>query len=111
METWNILNNVLGDSIQIVGDDLTVTNPVLLQKSIDEKAMNAILIKLNQIEQCQRLLLQSLKLKLIILTILFRTDLAKLKIHLCRLTEHINGDKLKQVRYAGQIELQSIINY
>ena len=47
--SWKILSEALGDKIQIVGDDLTVTNPVLLQKSIDEKAMNAILIKLNQI--------------------------------------------------------------
>ena len=35
--------------IQLVGDDLTVTNPKRLQRSIDESAMNAILIKLNQI--------------------------------------------------------------
>ena len=46
---WNILNNVLGDSIQVVGDDLTVTNTKLLKKAINEKSMNAILIKLNQI--------------------------------------------------------------
>ena len=35
--------------MQIVGDDLTVTNPKLLQKAITKKSMNAILIKLNQI--------------------------------------------------------------
>ena len=35
--------------VQLVGDDLTVTNPQRLQKSIDESAINAILIKLNQI--------------------------------------------------------------
>tara|TARA_Y100000996_G_scaffold402531_1_gene374587 strand:+ start:423 stop:1745 length:1323 start_codon:yes stop_codon:yes gene_type:complete len=46
---WKILNNCLGNSVQIVGDDLTVTNPILLQKSIDLQSMNAILIKLNQI--------------------------------------------------------------
>lgn len=38
-----------GHQIQIVGDDLTVTNPKLLARAIKEKAMNAILIKLNQI--------------------------------------------------------------
>ncbi|MGY5139438.1 phosphopyruvate hydratase [Mycoplasmopsis gallinarum] len=38
-----------GNQLQIVGDDLTVTNPALLQKSIELKAMNSILIKLNQI--------------------------------------------------------------
>ena len=39
----------MGKKIQLVGDDLTVTNPIRLQKAINEKSMNAILIKLNQI--------------------------------------------------------------
>ena len=47
--SWQKLNKALGSKIQIVGDDLTVTNPKLLQKAIDLKSMNAILIKLNQI--------------------------------------------------------------
>tara|TARA_Y100000590_G_scaffold468975_1_gene654193 strand:- start:1846 stop:3123 length:1278 start_codon:yes stop_codon:yes gene_type:complete len=46
---WKKLNATLGDKIQIVGDDLTVTNPIRLQKAIKEESMNAILIKLNQI--------------------------------------------------------------
>ena len=48
-EGWANMNRALGSNIQIVGDDLTVTNPQKLQKSIDEKSMNSILIKLNQI--------------------------------------------------------------
>ena len=48
-EHWKILNKELGEKVQIVGDDLTVTNSQLLQKAINSKAMNAILIKLNQI--------------------------------------------------------------
>ena len=48
-EGWQKLNAVLGEKIQLVGDDLTVTNPRRLQRAIDEKSMNAILIKLNQI--------------------------------------------------------------
>lgn len=48
-EGWNILNTKLGGKIQIVGDDLTVTNINRLQRAIDEKSMNSILIKLNQI--------------------------------------------------------------
>ena len=44
-----MLNHILGKKIQIVGDDLTVTNPKLLKKSIELKSMNAILVKLNQI--------------------------------------------------------------
>lgn len=48
-QAWSELNQKLGSNVQIVGDDLTVTNKKLLQKSIDLNAMNAILIKLNQI--------------------------------------------------------------
>ena len=43
------MNNALGEKVQIVGDDLTVTNIQRLQSAIDKQAMNAILIKLNQI--------------------------------------------------------------
>ena len=46
---WSLMNEALGDKVQIVGDDLTVTNINRLQKAIDLKAINAILIKLNQI--------------------------------------------------------------
>ena len=46
---WKKLNAAIGDKCQIVGDDLTVTNKVHLAKSIEQKSMNAILIKLNQI--------------------------------------------------------------
>ena len=46
---WETLNTQLGGSVQIVGDDLTVTNPELLKEAINKKAINAILIKLNQI--------------------------------------------------------------
>lgn len=48
-EGWQALTSELGRKIQIVGDDLTVTNKSRLKKSIDEKSMNSILIKLNQI--------------------------------------------------------------
>jgi enolase len=46
---WPHLTRQLGSKIQIVGDDLFVTNAKILQKGIEEKAANAILIKLNQI--------------------------------------------------------------
>ena len=48
-EGWQELNATLGDKIQLVGDDLTVTSPKRLIRAIDEKCINAILIKLNQI--------------------------------------------------------------
>jgi enolase len=46
---WQILTTSLGDRVQLVGDDLFVTNVQRLQRGIDEKVGNAILIKLNQI--------------------------------------------------------------
>lgn len=46
---WQHLTAALGEKIQLVGDDLFVTNPAILQQGIDKKTANAILIKLNQI--------------------------------------------------------------
>ena len=46
---WSALTKAIGNKCQIVGDDLTVTNIKRLQRAVDENAMNAILIKLNQI--------------------------------------------------------------
>jgi enolase len=46
---WKLLTQKLGDRVQIVGDDLFVTNPARLQRGIEESAANSILIKLNQI--------------------------------------------------------------
>ena len=46
---WKVLTERLGKKIQLVGDDLMVTNSKLLQKSIDLNVANAILIKPNQI--------------------------------------------------------------
>jgi len=46
---WKKLTEVLGKKVQIVGDDLFVTNKELLQKGIENKVANSILIKLNQI--------------------------------------------------------------
>lgn len=48
-EGWKILTQRLGKKIQLVGDDIFVTNAKLLQKGIEEKVANAILIKVNQI--------------------------------------------------------------
>jgi enolase len=46
---WRELNARLGDKVQLVGDDLLVTNPAFIRRGITEKAANAVLIKLNQI--------------------------------------------------------------
>jgi len=46
---WVTLTNELGDSLQLVGDDLLVTNTEFLKRGIEEKAANSILVKVNQI--------------------------------------------------------------
>ena len=46
---WIHSTNILGNKVQLVGDDLFVTNTNILQKGIDQKAANSILIKVNQI--------------------------------------------------------------
>ncbi|UBH24541.1 phosphopyruvate hydratase [Micrococcus porci] len=48
-EGWEHLTEQLGDRVQLVGDDLFVTNVARLQRGIDEKAGNALLVKVNQI--------------------------------------------------------------
>ncbi len=46
---WKLMVAELGDRLQIVGDDLLVTNPERVRRAIDEKASNSLLVKLNQI--------------------------------------------------------------
>jgi enolase len=48
-QTWRILTEELGGRIQLVGDDLLVTNPERVRKAIGARACNALLVKLNQI--------------------------------------------------------------
>jgi len=48
-EGWKLMVKELGSRIQIVGDDLLVTNPERVRRAIKEKAANALLVKLNQI--------------------------------------------------------------
>jgi enolase len=48
-EGWKLLTEKLGDRVQLVGDDLFVTNTKILQRGIDESIANSILIKFNQI--------------------------------------------------------------
>ena len=63
-DSWKLITQELGNRIQIVGDDLLVTNPERVRRAIKEKSANALLVKLNQIgtltetieavETCQR---------------------------------------------------------
>ena len=63
-EGWKLLTKEIGDKVQLVGDDLLVTNPDRVRRGIEEKSCNALLVKVNQIgsltetieavETCQR---------------------------------------------------------
>ncbi len=46
---WKLLTQAMGDRVQLVGDDVFVTNPEILRRGIDERVGNALLVKLNQI--------------------------------------------------------------
>ncbi len=48
-EGWKTLTDLIGDKVQIVGDDLFVTNPERLQTGIDSRTANSLLVKVNQI--------------------------------------------------------------
>lgn len=48
-ESWIAMTERLGEQIQLVGDDLLVTNPERVQRAIDQRACNALLVKFNQI--------------------------------------------------------------
>ena len=63
-EGWQLLTKEIGEKVQVVGDDLLVTNPDRVRRGIEEKSCNALLVKVNQIgsltetiesvEACQR---------------------------------------------------------
>jgi enolase len=46
---WKLLTDKIGDRVQVVGDDLFVTNPSILKEGIDKGVANALLVKVNQI--------------------------------------------------------------
>ncbi|MDT0169616.1 phosphopyruvate hydratase [Pseudarthrobacter sp. BRE9] len=48
-EGWKTLTDAIGDKVQLVGDDLFVTNPSILQRGIDTRTANSLLVKVNQI--------------------------------------------------------------
>lgn len=48
-DNWTKICAEIGDKVQIVGDDLTVTNPTKIQEAVDKKSCNALLLKVNQI--------------------------------------------------------------
>jgi len=46
---WSKITAAIGDKVQIVGDDLTVTNPIKIQEAVEKKSANCLLLKVNQI--------------------------------------------------------------
>ncbi len=48
-EGWRLLTSAIGDAVQLVGDDVFVTNPEILKRGIADKVANGLLVKLNQI--------------------------------------------------------------
>ena len=48
-EGWKALTDKIGERVQLVGDDLFVTNPLRITEGIEKKAANAVLVKVNQI--------------------------------------------------------------
>ncbi len=48
-DSWRLLTERIGSKVQLVGDDLFVTNPTRLQRGIEQKSANSLLVKLNQI--------------------------------------------------------------
>ena len=48
-ENWAKCTEMMGEAVQIVGDDLTVTNPSFIKRAIEEKSANCLLLKVNQI--------------------------------------------------------------
>jgi enolase len=48
-ENWSKIVAAVGDKVQIVGDDLTVTNPIKIKEAIEKKSANCLLLKVNQI--------------------------------------------------------------
>jgi len=48
-EHWTKITAAVGEAVQIVGDDLTVTNPIKIRQAVDQKSANCLLLKVNQI--------------------------------------------------------------
>ena len=97
---WKTMTANLGKKIQIVGDDLFVTNTKRLQKGIDEKAANSILIKVNQIG--------SLSETLAAISLAFKNDFTAVMSHRSGETEDVTIAQLAVGTCCGQIKTGSL---
>ena len=110
-EGWKQLTDRIGDKVQLVGDDLFVTNTEILSKGIEQGIGNSILIKVNQIGTLTETfdaieMAQKLDILRLYLTVL------KLKILQLLISQLLQMQaKLKQVHYLELTVLLNTINY
>ena len=111
-EGWKQLTDCIGDKVQLVGDDLFVTNTEILSKGIEQGIGNSILIKVNQIGTLTETFdAIEMAQKLDILR-LYLTVLVKLKILQLLISQLLQMQvKLKQVHYLELTVLLNTINY
>src|SRR5438105_78697 len=96
---WQLLTHEIGERVQLVGDDVFVTNPEILKKGIAEKVGNAILVKLNQIGTVTE--------TLDAMTMARDADYARIVSHRSGETEDVTIADLAVATNAGQIKTGS----
>ena len=96
---WKLLTQALGDRVQLVGDDVFVTNPAILQRGIEEGVGNALLVKVNQIG--------TLTETLEAMAIARRAGYARIVSHRSGETEDVTIADLAVATNAGQIKTGS----
>ena len=111
-EGWRLLTERIGDRVQLVGDDLFVTNTKKLSQGIEQGVGNSILIKVNQIGTLTETQMLSKWLNVLVTQLLSLTVLVKLKILQSQISQlQLTQDKLKQVLLAVQTVLLNTTNY
>ena len=109
---WKKLTEKMGSKIQLVGDDLLVTNVKFLKRAIDEKSCNAILVKVNQIGTLTEAKDAVEMAKKLASLALCHTEAAKVKIQQLQiLLLHGKPDRSKPAQLVDLIELQNTISY
>ena len=79
---WKYLTEKIGDTIQLVGDDLFVTQEKILEKGVDDKCANSILVKVNQVGSVSETINTMTLAKETTIHQLFHIDRVRQKIHL-----------------------------
>ena len=111
-EGWKQLTDRIGDKVQLVGDDLFVTNTEILSKGIEQGIGNSILIKVNQIGTLTETfdaIEMAQKLDILRLYLPFWVELKILQLLISQLLQM--QAKLKQVHYLELTVLLNTINY